>query len=1151
MLKIPDSWENPTGEYHIGMKSGFSVFAGPLIKRVKEERKKKWDSEHRKAISELQQSITSFIETNPDPAEEQVAELKELKHRLVELNKYEKSYEDVGPVYDCVVFHDGTEWRAAVDTTEKGELSKVKLLRDYKVDQQYGTFGDVDRLNYGLKIYNDGSLLSIVTDSSSHGTHVAGIVGAYFPEDRELNGVAPGCQIISVRIGDMRSDSLETGTGLIRALKVAVDSKCDLINMSYGEGSAVCNAGEFMKLAAEVVDKHNIMYLSSAGNAGPALSSVGAPGGTSNEIISVGAHVTPSAMEVEYSLRSKLPPMQFTFTSCGPAMDGDFGVDISAPGCAITSMPNWTLRSISRKNGTSMASPNACGSFAVLLSGLKTQNIPYSPHSIRRAVENTCKTLACEDKTTIGHGLIQIDKAYDNIVATCKNQERDVKFEVSLPQLGNGRGIYLREAHMTRNVTVTPVQVEPVFHDDADNQLKIDFEMRLKLKCDVEWVSMAENFMVMHEPRTFEIRVDPVDLKPGLHLTEIVAYNSASMTDGPVFRVPISVIKPHKMVEGSSKYFFDDVSFKPGHKERFFLEVPEKATWVNVTVKGLDMDSVRIYAVHLLQLVKDSRYTDYEKRAYLHMNKGEVAERSHPVYPGVLMELAIEQYWSSLGSGRISIEVEFRGIFCYNKELTMFGGHSFDRFDVESPFGKEVLLPTAKLQNWQHFLRPNSTKMAPIDVERDLLSDARQIFEMHISYNLSLADTYDVTLMSPYLNDSLYESAFHSQLICVFDKNNCRVAISDYRPAPNKLEKGSYTVTLMLRHHNLVLLETMKSWPLIANLKLKTPLTVNVYSSSENAACGGSQLKERILRAGVSCPIFLRLPDSAKLPKTAKPGDVLTGSITFGKQNSDASGKSYRPGGFPLKFVVCAHASASTDTTLKAKEKTETKPADEMVFEKTRDHKITLLKSLMKDCDRKTYDLYYSGLKEEYGEYLHLSYAHLLALDDAKTRLDDLDEIIDVADENVKLIDQNELALFFGSRIDEEDHEMLKKKDEMVKTKNILIDSLVKKGKAILDHMKGEENEEKIVAFCDNFKMLTKWCDGVDSKAVFLKMNYETLLGRHGNALNVLRSHVKTVDKDYGVLKTQLYEKLGWGHIAQVEHNAVLVKYPASQSMTF
>lgn len=55
----------------------------------------------------------------------------DLAARVVLLNQLEASYTDLGPVYDCVVFHDGQVWRACVDTSETGDLSKATLMTDY------------------------------------------------------------------------------------------------------------------------------------------------------------------------------------------------------------------------------------------------------------------------------------------------------------------------------------------------------------------------------------------------------------------------------------------------------------------------------------------------------------------------------------------------------------------------------------------------------------------------------------------------------------------------------------------------------------------------------------------------------------------------------------------------------------------------------------------------------------------------------------------------------------------------------------------------------------------------------------------------------------------------------------------------------------
>jgi tripeptidyl-peptidase-2 len=385
-LLVPDdvSQKVPSKVFRTGFKSAYDLFPKPLINRLSKANKEKiWDVNNSQVYATLQSKLASAQGSSKEDTQEVILNFSTLQDKFV----------DSGPLLDIVLFQqlvgDRPQWRIGVIVFEADEnfvtWEKVKILKPYGCydDQpdvpEWSFFSKDDLLSFSFNVYDDGDLLSLVCNSGSHGTHVAGIIAANRGE-QHLDGVAPGCQIVALKIGDRRLGTMETGTSIVRALSEALRLKCDIVNISYGEACA--RDGRIVRMIEEIV-KRGVIVVSSAGNEGPALSTVGAPGGAgrTSAAIGVGAVVSTNLIRSSYSMRDSIPTTQFTWSSRGPSFDGGLGVCVSAPGGAVTSVPSWTLQTTQLMNGTSMSSPNACGTIALMLSALKYARLPFSPFS--------------------------------------------------------------------------------------------------------------------------------------------------------------------------------------------------------------------------------------------------------------------------------------------------------------------------------------------------------------------------------------------------------------------------------------------------------------------------------------------------------------------------------------------------------------------------------------------------------------------------------------------------------------------------------------------------------------------------------------------------------------------------------------------------
>lgn len=134
-----------------------------------------------------------------------------------------------------------------------------------------------------------------------HGTHVAGIIAA----NGRVKGVAPEAEIYAYRA--LGPGGVGTSDQVIAAIEKAVEDGMDVINLSLG--SSVNGPDYPTSVALDRAVEKGVIAVTSNGNSGPNLWSVGSPG-SSQKAISVGASTPP--IEIPYVCLNSLPDKKIT-----------------------------------------------------------------------------------------------------------------------------------------------------------------------------------------------------------------------------------------------------------------------------------------------------------------------------------------------------------------------------------------------------------------------------------------------------------------------------------------------------------------------------------------------------------------------------------------------------------------------------------------------------------------------------------------------------------------------------------------------------------------------------------------------------------------------------------------------------------------------
>lgn len=366
-----------------------------------------------------------------------------------------------------------------VDSNQNLDFTDDAVMRPYKEKFDIGHFGkddpktavqdtmpfvvefreDVDLDATGV---NKADFVNIGIVEDMHGTHVAGIAAANnMLGNPNFDGEAPGAKIVSMRAcswgGGCTNAALTTGMA-----DLVQNRKVDIVNMSIGGLSAINNGNDAQSvLYNRLITENGIQIIISAGNSGPGLNTVGNPS-TSPDVISVAASVSKETWLANYGAVVSAPNALFNFSSRGPSEDGNFKPNIAAPGAAVATAPlwqagnslpdaGWTLPpGYAMINGTSMASPQATGGAALLLSAAEALDKDVTPAQLRRAIYSSAKLIPGVSVAGQGNGMVDLNGAWSLLSKSFKTTKYTsvapvcTSISAALPTPNVGTGVYNR-----------------------------------------------------------------------------------------------------------------------------------------------------------------------------------------------------------------------------------------------------------------------------------------------------------------------------------------------------------------------------------------------------------------------------------------------------------------------------------------------------------------------------------------------------------------------------------------------------------------------------------------------------------------------------------------------------------------------------------
>jgi subtilisin family serine protease len=501
--------------------------------------------------------------------------------------------DDKFPIYVTALDGDGDDQAVCfVDTDLDRSFADEKALRNYKLN--YDTFTlfrekpekQIIPVTFAINIFLRKAKVVVYYDDGAHGTHVAGIAAGYRINDQDgFNGVAPGAMVIGLKIGQNAVGGVSTTESIKRAVEYAARFARErgmqvVCNLSFGVESTIEGSSDIDESIDEIMRKNPYMiFCSSAGNAGPGLSTVGTPG-SATETFSVAAGLAAdSARDVMgYSLEQAVVT---AFSSRGGELDKP---DIIAPGWSTSTVPRWVKKG-DYWAGTSMSSPYIAGLCAVLISDARARHpgVSIRSYDIRRALTLSAKPMSGTTPLATGYGMpdmVAAAKLLDKFVAAAKD-DPVIGYDIATPcahgHEGEARAAYWRSTYFPVDERQT-FTINPVFAPGTDASAKTAFVRKFALRSTDPWCRLTQKEVYLRSEQSARVYVEyDADqlVKPGLYTAAV-----EGVSDGHVaFKLMNTIVVPYRVTaENDFSLAFKNQVARGWTPTRYFVAVPPGAS---------------------------------------------------------------------------------------------------------------------------------------------------------------------------------------------------------------------------------------------------------------------------------------------------------------------------------------------------------------------------------------------------------------------------------------------------------------------------------------------------------------------------------------------------------------------------------------------